>query len=40
MMDFSFVNTFWFKGSALFVFLVIFTIIILKAEEKSRRKKK
>jgi len=38
-MNIEFVNTFWFKIATHFVFLVIFTIIVLKAEEKSRRKK-
>ena len=39
-MDFSFVNTLWFKIVAHFIFLVIFTIIVLKEEDKSRRKRK
>lgn len=36
MIYFNFVSTWWFKGIALFVFLVIFTIIILKAEDKRK----
>ncbi len=38
-MDFSFVNTLWFKIVVCFIFLVIFTIIILKEEDKGRKKK-
>ena len=37
-MNTEFISTVWFKITISFVLLVIYTIIILKAEEKSRRK--
>ncbi len=39
-MNFEFINTLWFKIATHFIFLVIFTIIVLKEEDKSRRKRK
>ncbi len=38
-MDFSFVNTLWFKIVVAFIFLIIYTVIILKEEDKAKEKK-
>ena len=39
-MNIEFVGTLWFKIVAHFIFLVIYTIIILKEEDKRKEKKK
>ncbi len=37
-MNFEFVSTWWFKVAVSFIFLTIYTVIVLKAEEKRREK--
>ena len=37
-MNFEFISTWWFKIAIVFICFTIYTIMILKAEEKERRK--
>ena len=37
MIDFEFISTWWFRLAIAFICFTIYTIIILKAEEKRRK---